>query len=180
MRSLDLSHPMQEAQAILKVLKEFLAETQWDSPLTRFEIEITDVVPWSPGQLMLFDSGENRFHDLADFVARLRAKLGDESVGFANFEESYLPEHSWRNVWPPCLASPALFFPERPLFLFSPPKRCPPPTGWSLSHSEDVASAWWEAPVDRSYYVAKNSEGEFLWIYFDNLRKEWFLHGVFD
>lgn len=179
-RVLEVAHPTQDAQALLKLLKDFLPTVQWDSPLARLEIEVIDTLPWTPGQLSLLDKGENRFYDLAQYVGRLRARLGAAKVGFAEFQESYFPESSWKNVWPPSVKSAPQDVPNRPLFLFFPPKPCSPPKNWELIPSEDISSEWWERNDRRSYFVAKNPQGAQLWVYFDRQEREWFLHGVFD
>lgn len=179
-RKLEVSHPTQESQALLKLLKELLTTLHWDSPLLRLEIEITDSISWSPGQLSLFDKSENNFYDLAQYVTRLRNRLGESQVGFPEFNTSYFPECSWKNIWPPSPHPPTQNFPQRPLFIFSPAKPCPAPKNWELTPSEDISTEWWERNERRSYFLAKNPQGSLLWIYFDRHQREWFLHGVFD
>ena len=189
-RFLDLSEPMQESQALLKLLKEFLSHQTWTSPLEKLEVEVSKTEPFTAGQLSLFDKGENRFLDLAQYVERLKNRFGFESVGFPDLQESYLPERSWKNVWPPPKANRVADsgnrsqgFPApgiRPLFLFTPAKPCPAPRHCRLIPSENLATEWWEEGGDRSYFIAETPQGERLWVYWDCQRREWFLQGTFD
>jgi hypothetical protein len=180
-RTLELSTPTQIAQPMLRVLRDFLNGLTWSSPLVRLEIEVAQTVPHRPGQLSLLDDMENRFHDIAEYVGRLRARFGDASVGFPSLRESHLPERSWEAVWPPEKAPPVRDrYPKRPLFLFDPPKPCTPPRNWVLVPSENIFSEWWDGMSTRQYFVATNPDGESLWVYWDQGRKEWFLHGTFN
>jgi protein ImuB len=179
--TLTLSEPLLEAQSILKLLREKLNSLQWDSPLQRLEIEITDTLPWTPGQLSLWDKSENRFTELAQYVARLKARFGESQVGVAELQESYVPERSWKNVWPPKkidLLPPPL--PQRPLFLFNPPKACEPPKHYQLIPSENLATEWWDTGAYRRYFIAHTPQGERLWLYLDCQKGSWFIHGTFD
>jgi protein ImuB len=43
-----------------------------------------------------------------------------------------------------------------------------------------VSGGWWVRAVERDYYYAETTGGELLWLYFDQPRRRWFLHGVVD
>ncbi len=179
---LKLSEPMRETFSFLKLIKDFLGKTTWESPLKEVEIEITDMIPFLPGQLSLFDTTENRFSELSPYVERLKNRYGDDAVGFADLKESYLPERSWKMVFPPPANSKA---PRpksllRPPLLFSPPKPYFPSRNSRLIPSENLDCEWWEEGGHRRYFVTQNPQGERLWIFWDCDRQEWFLHGTFD
>jgi protein ImuB len=178
----ELSEPCRETKQLLRLSAEFLNGVRWESPLVRLEIEVADTLPWQPGQLSLFDEVENRFYDLAQYVARLRTRFGESSVGFPGLRESYLPERSWQPCFPPEKAPPPRNpYPERPLFLFNPPRRCSPPRHWHLIPSENLVTEWWEGTGgNRHYFIARDPKGECLWVYRDDRSGEWFLHGTFD
>lgn len=181
-RTLELSAPCQEAQAMVRLLRDFLSGLSWESPLVRLEVEVSDTLPWQPGQLSLFDDIENKFPELALYVGRLRARFGDHRVGFPKLVESHLPERAWRPCFPPEAPPPKrAFYPKRPLFLFDPPRPVSSPaSSWDLTPSENLASEWWEETGNRSYFVAKNPQGECLWVFWDHRQKGWYLHGTFD
>jgi hypothetical protein len=177
---LEFTEPLQDARRMLRVLRELLASFHWESPLARLEIEMQECVPHLPGQLSLLDDFENKFHDLAHYVGRLRARLGEDRVGFASIKPSHLPERSYALSWPPLPAPEKReAFPKRPLFLFTPPKPFQPSTRWDLTLSENLLVEWWEPGGRREYFVARD-QNECLWVYRDSVKGEWFTHGTFD
>lgn len=180
-RLLHLNEPLQEAQALLKLLCDFLRSAHWDAPLRTLSLSVPQTAPILSGQLNLFDEGENRFADLAQYIGRLRARYGTQAVGVADLRPSYIPERSWALVWPPEQTTPCLDRKEhRPLFLFSPPRPCSAPRQWRLTPTENLAAEWWEDGGSRQYFIAENTQGERLWVYRDREKDVWFLHGTFD
>jgi hypothetical protein len=179
-KTLLLTEPLYEAQAILRVLREFLAGFQWESPLTQLEVTLNETVPHLPGQLSLLDSSENLFYDLALYVDRLRNRLGAENVGVPALNSSHLPEKSYYFAWPPrSLPPPREGFPPRPLFLFTPPKPFHPTREWKLQLSEKLKVEWWDPGGNRDYFTAQRGQ-ELLWVYHDLTQGAWFIHGTFD
>lgn len=178
---LQLTEPVQEAEALLKLLYDFLQSTTWDSPLIKLTLAVTESGPVLVGQLDLFDESENRFADLAQYVGRLRARYGQEAIGVADLRQSYIPERSWELVWPPSTGIPKTPRKEsRPLFLFTPPRPCTPPKDWRMTPTENLVAEWWEDGGSRQYFIAENARGERLWVYREREKDEWYLHGTFD
>jgi len=181
-RELKLAEPLREAQSFLKLLKDYLSDLNLESSLNSLEIEVSDMAPFSAGQLSLFDTTENCFADLAHYVARLRNRYGGGQVGFADLQESYFPERSWKMI-PQAQkvktgeARPISF---RPPLLFTPPKPQAPDPNWRLTPSENLAAEWWEEGGFRRYFVAQTPRGERLWMFWDCQKQEWFVHGTFD
>ncbi len=177
-KTLPLNEPLQEAQAILRILKEFLQNLHWESPLVRLHLKIIETAPHTPGQLSLLDDFENKSHSLAHYVARLRARLGEDRAGFALLHSSHLPEQSFSLSWPARSACDHRDpFPERPLFLFSPPRPFSLSPLWKLEPTESLFTQWWESGGTREYFTARK-ESECLWVY-RTPSGEWFAHGVF-
>ena len=180
MKELVLAEPLQRADHFLKLLKDFLNQTTWKSPLQSVKLEIPDTIPHQMGQLSLFDLTENRQVDLGQYVSRLRSRFGDKCVGFAELKESHLPERSWTTTWPPKASTHAKgHFPKRPLFIFDPPKPYHPSENSRLIPLENLTAHWWEFVGERRYYIAESPK-EQLWIYWDFNKEAWFLHGTFD
>jgi protein ImuB len=181
---LKLSEPMRETSSFLKVLRDFLGNKKWDSPLQSLEVEVSDHEASAPMQLSFFDEFENRFSDLSHYVERLRARFGEQSVGFPVLQESYHPERSWKNIWPPSKArtetSPPRYHRLRPLFLYTPPRPYAPPSNWKLIPSENLAAEWWERGGFRRYFIAHTPQGTRLWLFWDTETQKWFLQGTFD
>lgn len=175
-----LSDPTQKGEILLKLLRELLSDLTWDAPLQSLEITVTDTVPYSPGQLSLFETGESLFSDLSQYLTRLRAKFGEAQVGFPLLQESYLPEKSWTPTWPPQEKENSHSTPHRPLFLFNPPKPCHPLSSWTLIPSENLMTEWWNKSGIRKYFIAIPPRGSRLWLYWDLEEKAWYAHGTFD
>ena len=77
-------------------------------------------------------------------------------------------------------------FHPRPLPL--PPRARNEPDGWLLIGDEHghvvectgpyvVSGGWWHREVHREYHFAQMREGQILWIYYDRVRRFWFLQG---
>jgi protein ImuB len=184
-RTLSLTEPKQEAHAFQRLFKECFDSLYWDSPLTSLEIEVRETVRYQRGQLSLFDNKEEKFAELAEYVGRLRAKFGDEAVGFPVIQPSFLPEKSWKNHWPPDApktdeGDENYPIPNRPLFVYLPPQKLTPERNWKLLPSEMLSTEWWEGGGNRKYFIAETSRGTHLWIFWDYDKKGWFLQGTFD
>lgn len=128
--------------------------------------------------------------------AALRAAFGDDVVVRARLHEVHLPEasFSWERV--------DQLQPPRPLQPLSAPlvrrilgRAAALPArsrheedGWMLrgvAHGPvlrlygpyPLSGGWWRTEVARDYYYAQMHSGALLWIYFDRVRRRWFLQG---
>ena len=65
------------------------------------------------------------------------------------------------------------------------------PDGWMLRGLQQgpvvrvlgpyiVSGGWWRKAVHREYHFAETQKGELLWVYYDRVRRRWFLHGMVD
>jgi protein ImuB len=48
-----------------------------------------------------------------------------------------------------------------------------------VSAQERITSYWWKKKVARDYYLAEHDDGTLYWVFYDQLRQQWFLHGVY-
>ena len=149
-------------------------------------------------ELLTARGGKQRDLRAADrALARLRAQFGDHSVGRLEVGEGHLPEARQRFVPSAHLALPTRAR-ARPCQLIrrvlSRPERLPDrprhePDGWMLrglrhgpvvrvSGPFIVAGGWWRREVHREYHYAETQRGAVLWVYYDQRRRSWFLHGV--
>lgn len=165
---------------IQRVLTEALADISWSSPLQRLTLEVVESVSQSPGQLNLWDQTEERIEELSGFVNRMKNRLGENRVGFAEVLPSYLPEKSWRLIYP--APSQHLLFPDhsRPVFLFEKPSLFYPSSNWKLTELERLNLHWWDNTVSRKYFLAEGNNGEKLWVFFEPQTNQWFCHGSYD
>ncbi len=168
------------------------------------EIELTAVAtPTTAEQFRLFtpepvlSAVEGR--DLAAAnraLARLRAEFGDASVVHAKLTDGHLPEA--RFAWEPLdhvelprakeQASRTLVrrIMAKPVHLSSQPRTTH--DGWlvlglkygaveKLSGPFVLSGGWWNREIQREYYFAETRKGDLLWIYYDRVRRKWFLQG---
>ena len=127
-------------------------------------------------------------------LARIRATFGDEAVGRVRLADGHLPEASFR--WEPLEqglgvrgegsgSQSAIRNPQsetakrslvRRIFARPIPLRLPPD---STRHGPYIVSGgWWGRETHRDYYFAETRRGELLWVYYDQSRHNWFLHGT--
>jgi protein ImuB len=162
------------------------------------EIELT--VGGSPAtreQLRLFAERPVRNLDAANrALARLRAEFGEEAVARAKLTDGHLPEA--RFAWEP-LTHVELPKPKRGVHrtvvrrIFAKPVPLPSQRrthddGWlllgpkhgaveKLSGPYVFSGGWWNREIQREYYFAETRRGDLLWVYYDRLRRRWFLQG---
>ncbi len=158
---------------------------------------VGDGVRASAEQWRLFEGRPRRdLRAAAEALARVRAELGEQAVVRARVREAHLPEA--RLAWEPLRELPA----PRPREtaqgrlvrrIYVPPLRLPAPArhepdGWMLRGLEAgpmtrvlgpyiLSGGWWQRAVHREYHFAETQKGELLWIYYDRLRRQWFLQG---
>jgi protein ImuB len=150
-----------------------------------------------PKQYRLLGSSPKR--DLAAAnraLARVRAEFGDEAVVQARLRAGHLPEgrFTWealdtlsepkaRNVDTGRLIRRIY---DQPILLQPQPREAQ--DGWMLLGFEQgpvvnmsgayiVSGGWWRRMVHREYYFSETQKGGIFWVYFDRIRRRWFLHG---
>ncbi len=129
-------------------------------------------------------------------LARVRAQFGNR-VFLARLREGHLPEacfawEPWQELaWPRPVDAPTRplirrLFPQ-PVVL-SPRRRHDHDDGWLLhdlaqgsvvkcSGPYIISGGWWNREVAREYHYAETMRGDFLWVFYDQARRRWFLHG---
>ena len=158
---------------------------------------VADSLPATEEQLRLFEGRERRDPAAADrALARLRAELGDAAVVRARLRDAHLPEARfiWEQIAHVQAAQPGevggnvlvrrLF--DKPVPL--PSRSRNEPDGWMLRGLQHgpvirtqgphiVSGGWWRRSVHREYHFAETQQGELLWIFYDRVRRKWFMHG---
>ncbi|MBI3296224.1 MAG: hypothetical protein HYZ71_15980 [Deltaproteobacteria bacterium] len=194
--TLKLSDPTHDPQVLIRLLDEFLRRLTWDAPLISVALSIPETAHAVAAQLSLFDTLENKAHDIGRFLNRMKAKFA-APLGTPVLTESYVPEKGWRLAWPPenSHGSPngnshinshrnsygapenAAPFADRPYFIFSAPRPIPPPQG-RITPCEKIETQWWDVGlIQRAYYIVETSR-EKRWVYITP-QGQWFWHGIF-
>ena len=153
--------------------------------------------PVTASQTSLFATRPRRDLDAANrALARVRTELGENTVVRARLRDGHLPEGSFTWEQLETLASPrprnvtagrlVRRIRARPLAL--PPRPRQEPDGWMLRGLEQgpvvrvsgpyiVSGGWWNRTVHREYHFAEVRRGDLLWVYYDRIRRRWFIHG---
>jgi protein ImuB len=149
-------------------------------------------------QLALFTHKPRRDLAAANAVlASLRAELGDGAVVRAVLREAHLPEarYGWEPLTQLMPAAPTRRSIVRLIRRVNArPRQLPVggrlarEDGWLLAGLEQgavvrisgphiVSGGWWQREVHREYHLAELRRGDWLWVYFDRIRRHWYCHG---
>lgn len=164
---------------------------------------------FSEGPVLSGVEGPKRDLDAANrALARLRAEFGDEAVVQAKLKDGHLPEA--RFAWEPLnrinlprralndlndLNGPApralvRRIMAKPMCLPGVPRHTHE-DGWlilghkygsvdKLSGPYVFSGGWWNKEIQRDYYYAETRRGAIAWVYYDRVRRRWFLQGLIE
>ena len=138
-------------------------------------------------------------------LARLRAEFGDETVVRAKLKDGHLPEarfawepldrvnlprhdlNNWNDLNEPVPRPLVRRIMAKPMCLPGVP-RYTHEDGWlilghkygsvdKLSGPYVFSGGWWNKEIQRDYYYAETRRGAIAWVYYDRVRRRWFLQG---
>lgn len=148
------------------------------------------------------------FRSSNHFIHKIRAKLGNDSCYSFIEENEHLPELAYRKineVNPPeyniedyqdLKAGDNVSItentkdkkrPERPSWLLETPQ----PIHFNqhkllwrgelkiISSQERITNYWWKKKVARDYFLAEHENGTIYWVFYDQIKKQWFIHGIY-
>jgi len=198
---------LDEAQ-LIELVRLYLAGLTLPEAVTRMVLRL-DGRPTSATNLRLWQLAGKRDLDAAQQgLARLRAAYGPSVIVHAELRPNHLPEA--RFVWLPAGAPsprtrPA---PDRPpeaaaepprilaRRLYAKPRLLPPrpkhePDCWPIADGRQgtvsrlwgpfrITGGWWVREVRRDYFYVETDAGDLLWVYYDAVRRGWYLQGKVD
>jgi protein ImuB len=190
--SFDLLEPVHEPERLLRLVGDRIERRALPVPVVALKVSSGVFVPMRIRAAGLFERkpAEERAGELLE---RLQARFGAGAVyGLCTVAE-HRPEKAWGK-----LAS-VRFEREsaregaradcaRPLWLLREPVLLTALRGRErergsfelCSGPERIESGWWDGQdIARDYYAAKNSRGQRLWVFRDQLSSSWYLHGLF-
>lgn len=199
---LEPASPGRNLELFMKLIENKLSEVALDNPIKQIEVE---VIPCSEKaqQLSFF---EPRVSD-AEKLQQLVSVFHQASIttGFLRPQDEILPEEAWRvtpefEEYEPVedsvvveghsfKISPAygasLSSAPRPSRLLKKPRALSSKDldryqFLSSQPIERLEDSWWESSRGRDYYFALSPKGEFVWIFFDRIENQHYLHGYFD
>ena len=202
--TLRLAEPAADEGRFLRLLREHLARLKLAAPVEALCLRADEVIARPGASAHLFQQAVAGEGALA-CLERLRARLGEGAVCSLAQRADYRPEQATlaREVGatssmqvnsdlPPFSGSTATGSATRPLWLLPEPQalaeRADGPH-WHgplvlLTRAERLESGWWDAgeagaagDLRRDYFVARNPQGQWAWIFRD--AQGWFLHGLF-
>lgn len=195
---LRLGEPSADEARLLRLLREHLGRLTLSAPVEALRLTADEVIarPGDSGQLFATAAaGEGT----AACLERLRARLGEAAVQVLGLRADYRPECATQAGDPLAAgagreppSATAAFAAPRPLWLLPVPQPLPERADgphWHgplqlLTRGERLESGWWDSgeaeaagDVRRDYFVARNRQGQWAWIFRDG--QGWFLHGLF-
>ena len=198
--------PTLDAAQILDLVRLRLESLQLAAGVVEIELS-AEVCAATSEQLRLFAEKPTRDLDAANrALARLRAEFGEDSVVSAKLTGGHLPEA--RFAWKPVSrvklpenvlndlnglnrAIPKVLvrrISAKPQRLAGGPYHSHE-DGWlvlgpkygsidKLTGPYVFSGGWWNREIQREYYYAETRRGDFLWLYYDRIRRRWFLQGA--
>lgn len=202
MIQLQPASPGRNLELFLKLLENKLSEVNLDNPIKQIEIQ---VIP-CPERIQQLSFFEPRVSD-QDKLDQLVSVFNQASLttGFLRPKDEILPEESWA-VTPEfedyepledAVEIEGQSFQIRPSYSYS-LSQAPRPSRLlrkpralvdrELEHFqflstqpiERLEDSWWENSRGRDYYFALSPKGEFVWLFYDRIESQYYLHGFFD
>lgn len=188
--------PTLDAVQVLELVRLRLETLELAAGIAEIEL-VADGSPAAREQLRFFVDRPARDPDAANrALARLRAEFGDGAVVRAKLTDGHLPEarFAWELLERVELPRPK---PAAPKVLVRRILAKPAPLPGS-GHTHDdgwlllgprygavekllgpyvLSGGWWVREIHREYYFAETRRGDLLWVYYDRLRRRWFLQG---
>ncbi len=144
-------------------------------------------------ELAIYDSkhipDNNREEQLV--IAKIQARIGPKNVFKLSYRDDHMPELSHRKI--PAQEKPITAldgqhcFSPRPDWLFKVPMAIGTQQNNLHWHGhiqlvrgpERLQGHWWHKATERDYFIAVRDDQIRLWVFYDLLKKEWFVQGVF-
>ncbi len=190
--SLDIhiatAQPLQQYQPIVELTRLKLEPIKLKQPIDALTLVCDQITYDQQNQQDLFSRNDQ--HTPAHLLNLLAARLHEQAFFSLDIQPQHQPELAQTAVKAGSTESVQaneIALPPRPTFLL----HNPPPLKmignqlcWRspiklLKGPERIETGWWFIPINRDYYVGQDQEHRLLWIFFDRLKENWFLAGVF-
>jgi protein ImuB len=181
------SQPQTHWQAWYQLTRLKVEQLELDHSIEGVGLVSEQLVPGNASSGDLFQQAGQKepMHSLLD---RLKSRLGLQSVSKIACRDEHLPEFAGYcslDTRPGAVAAENGEL--RPFWLIQEPQLLQVFNGqpcWQgrlelLDGPERIEDNWWEQPVSRDYYVARDDKGLQYWVYRDRLCNQWYMQGVF-
>jgi len=194
--------PSRSLELYLKLLERKLSEISLENPIKEFKIEILS----GPEKIQQLGFWEPKQQE-ADKLDQVKSLFHQASLstGYLSPRDEIFPENSWdllnefedqmevedvievsgQSLRLTTSYSKNISQSPRPSRLLKKPKRLSQQEVdrlqfLSVHPVERMEGSWWENTRGRDYFFATSPQGQFLWVYFDRIEQEYFVHGHFD
>jgi len=172
------SQGQERAEAWLELCRLRFENLQLQAPVESIEIICRQYQQQGRNHRDLFSQRQQRGEQRL-LIDHLQARLGTDSILRLSSNDSHIPEQASELLTaelttPKPALSPAAL---RPIFLHQQPR--PLSQELILFHGpERIQSQWWQREIQRDYYIARDPQGRWCWIFKDQ-KQRWFLQGYF-
>ncbi len=183
-----LATPQYRQADLLPLIKLQLEQLKLPAPVLTLQLNAHNFVPITVQQADFFEHSGSQTLNRYQLVERLQARLGQPQVHGLNMVADHRPEYSWSSATPGQGQELQHPVEQRPFWLFSHPQKLRNKKGLPVYHQplqllkgpERITTGWWDQqPIDRDYFVARQGNGQELWVYRERTSQQWFLHGIF-
>lgn len=185
---LVLAAPQYQCADILPLLQLKLARLQLQAPVLGARLQVTEFQTLPEGQQDLLVPWRSDQVSRYQLVDRLKARLGNDNVNSLSMVADHRPEYGWAAIAPG--AGQPMQHPgeQRPFWLLKQPQPLRTKKGMPMRQDvlqllkgpERIETGWWDnQPISRDYFIARQSNGQQLWIYRNRDNQQWYLHGIF-
>lgn len=185
---LRLTGPSRDARLLLGLVRAHLERLALPRPVAELRLHAGPPVPLAARERPLFGEREAAPEDFLPLLERLRARLGNGTVGGLAAVADHRPERAWGPCPPGAGDAPAPPPAARPLWLLAEPAPLKVVDGrpWLdgplnlLAGPERIEAGWWDgADLARDYYRAEDPRGGRHWVFRRRPGGGWFRHGLF-
>ena len=178
-----------KAASWLQLCQLQLARLKLPEPVVALKLDVARFYPQQAKTAALFDNGQAAMSAL-QLVSVLQARLGNTAVSGLCLVDQHPPEQATDNTLP--LLSQQLSSDTssafsaahkvaplglRPAFLL--PKALPLAENVQINAGpERLCPDPWQLQLQRDYFIARNSKGQWLWLY-RTAEQHWFIQGLF-
>ncbi|MCB9073036.1 MAG: hypothetical protein H6623_05410 [Bdellovibrionaceae bacterium] len=193
--ALDLAYPQSDPLVLSKIVFQKLERELTDKPLEShikvFSVSVLEKSPFSARQRSFFSGREEDQEALQSFISRVREKVGDARIFFAQPVEHYFPERSWKKTLVET-SNVSMELASRPLRVLKTPVKLLRNDPWieasskvrwridQITPCEVLSGDWWHGDDERAYHSIKTATGDELWVYQNKSDNNYFLHGIYD
>ncbi|MGB0495497.1 MAG: Y-family DNA polymerase [Kangiellaceae bacterium] len=159
------------------------------APIDAISLKVEQLVDLDFTATQLFDEA-NDFKQDNLFMNKIKAKLGNESCFHLYQTNEQIPEMvshqinefsstNYQKKSDTHLIRPSWLFEKAKPIYFDQRNLTYNGRLQILSSQERITSYWWKKKTARDYYLAEHEDGTIYWVFFDQINKGWYLHGIY-